>query len=212
MKKMKFMRIAAVMLILCLASTCAISGTFAKYTTEASAYDSARVAKWGLGTVAEMDITDLFQTAYTGDNGMAAAQDAIAPGTTNSADFKFVANNVTPEVAYRITVDVSGSQISNGIKNNSAITWKLDGGADLDWDGLMAAIKALSGDASGVKEYAAGTAIPAGLNTAHTISWNWNFENGTTGNATDTDLGNDAVANTVQVSIRIVAEQIDTIS
>ena len=51
MKKNKFMRLASVMLMLCLITTCAISGTFAKYTTSATATDTARVAKWGVKVV-----------------------------------------------------------------------------------------------------------------------------------------------------------------
>lgn len=48
MKKNKFMRIASVLLIVTLLSTSVISGTFAKYTTEAEGSDSATVAKWGV--------------------------------------------------------------------------------------------------------------------------------------------------------------------
>ena len=48
MKKNKIMRIASVLLVAVLMSTCAISGTFAKYVTEGSSDDTARVAKWGV--------------------------------------------------------------------------------------------------------------------------------------------------------------------
>ena len=48
MKRNKMMRIASVLLVAVLLSTCVISGTFAKYTTSNSATDSARVAKWGV--------------------------------------------------------------------------------------------------------------------------------------------------------------------
>lgn len=48
MKKNKMMRIAAVLLVVTLLSTCAISGTFAKYVAKADFEDSVRVAKWGI--------------------------------------------------------------------------------------------------------------------------------------------------------------------
>ena len=48
MKKNKMMRIASVLLVAVLISTCAISGTFAKYVTRAEGTDTARVAKWGI--------------------------------------------------------------------------------------------------------------------------------------------------------------------
>ena len=48
MKKNVMMRVASVLLVAVLLTTCAISGTFAKYTTQDSASDKARVAKWGV--------------------------------------------------------------------------------------------------------------------------------------------------------------------
>ena len=47
MKKNRAMRLAALLLVAVLMSTCGISGTFAKYVTEVSSEDSARVAYWG---------------------------------------------------------------------------------------------------------------------------------------------------------------------
>ena len=46
MKKNRMMRLASVLLVLCLLTTSVISGTFAKYTSTVAAYDSAKVAKW----------------------------------------------------------------------------------------------------------------------------------------------------------------------
>ena len=48
MKTNKMMRLASVLLVAVLLSTCAISGTFAKYVTTKEASDSARVAKFGV--------------------------------------------------------------------------------------------------------------------------------------------------------------------
>ena len=48
MKKNKLMRAASILLVATLISTCAISGTFAKYVTTGSATNTARVAKWGV--------------------------------------------------------------------------------------------------------------------------------------------------------------------
>ena len=63
MKKNTMMRLASVLLIAVLMSTCAISGTFAKYVTSDSSSDSARVARWGFnGTT--LNIEDLFVAAY----------------------------------------------------------------------------------------------------------------------------------------------------
>ena len=48
MKKNYSMRIASMLLVLVLLTTCVISGTFAKYVTSGSATEQARVAKWGV--------------------------------------------------------------------------------------------------------------------------------------------------------------------
>ena len=46
MKKNKMMRIASALLVAVILTTCAISGTFAKYVTSTPGSDSARVAKF----------------------------------------------------------------------------------------------------------------------------------------------------------------------
>ena len=53
------MRIASILFIVTLISTCCVSGTFAKYVTSASASDTARVAKWG---VSISGVSDGFKT------------------------------------------------------------------------------------------------------------------------------------------------------
>ena len=106
MKKNKFMRLASVMLMLCLITTCAISGTFAKYTTSDSAQDSARVAKWGVAVNVE---GESFAKAYDGDTVSANTvvssnvDDLLAPGTTG--DFGSIAISGQPEVMVNIAVD-----------------------------------------------------------------------------------------------------------
>ena len=215
MKKNKMMRLASCLLVAILLTTSVISGTFAKYTTTAGSQDSARVATWGFKD-ASIDITGLFKDAY--DGTVQGKADVIAPGTANSATFKFNydASNgsTTPEVDYTFTVDTTGSTIADDIKNNANITWSLDNGAYGDWDTLMADIAKLSGDASGTMTYKAGTA-PTGFTTAdetHTISWKWAFEdakNTTTQDATDTAMGNKATLDEVKIVINVTATQVD---
>ena len=104
MKKNKMMRIASVLLVAVLLSTCAISGTFAKYTSTARGSDSATVAKWDV-TVSdiELDTTanktfafNLFDTIVDTDTIDVDADDQvkagmIAPGT--KGEFSFVITN-----------------------------------------------------------------------------------------------------------------------
>ena len=64
MKKNVMMRVAAMLLVCVLASTCGISGTFAKYVTSTSSQDAARVAKWGFEP-ADLMLDNLFLSSYT---------------------------------------------------------------------------------------------------------------------------------------------------
>ena len=90
MKKNKMMRIASVLLVAVLMSTCAISGTFAKYVTSAEGGDSARVAKWGVGITAT---TGAFGAAYKSADGK------ISTTYNAAADSVYSANGTDKVVA-----------------------------------------------------------------------------------------------------------------
>ncbi len=172
MKTNKFLRAAAVLLILVVMTTCAISGTFAKYTTFDDASAEARVAKWGFeATENSIMLDDLFKTVYThtangntvnsGTNG----DELVAPGTTGSATFKFEYdttsnNNITaPEVAYNFTVKATTNLTDTQyalLDANKNFTWTLTGPAGSDHAAgttfqtlgeLLAALNALDGTA-----------------------------------------------------------------
>ncbi len=119
MKKNFMMRAASVLLVAVMLTTCAISGTFAKYVTSANTSDNARVAKWGV-TVATTG--SLFAESYK-DLPVASAEDTddkitvqvkdyasveqnvVAPGTKNETGMVFTLKG-TPEVDTRITFAV----------------------------------------------------------------------------------------------------------
>lgn len=115
MKKNVFLKLASALLVLCLASTCAIGTTFAKYTTADRASDTARVAKWGM--VVSTSGT-LFGTSYaenaSGNGIMASISESVeafnhtdtivAPGTKNETGFQILVNGA-PEVAYDVLAD-----------------------------------------------------------------------------------------------------------
>ena len=214
MRKNKMMRAASGLLVAVLLSTCAISGTFAKYTTSVSSSDKARVATWGF-TQTSISLTDLFKTTY--DKNVQGTADVIAPGTTNSATFtfKYDGQETAPEVAYTFKVDTTGSTIAEDIKNNPNIVWQLDDGPEGSWDTLLANIKKLSGDATGEKTYQPGQ-LPTGFTAAddvHTITWNWKFETEGTGmnaqDVKDTAMGNKNKLDEVTLKITVTATQID---
>ncbi len=234
-KKNVMMRVASGLGVAVLLTTCAISGTFAKYTSSVSGTDQARVAKWGFEAPASIEINDLFSYSDSGVlNTDGTVAGLIAPGTTNSKAFGFsydtTSNSVAkPEVAYTFTVSTNDSSCPDAIKNNPNIKWYLDNDTTLlSWGDLLAAIQALDGEAGeNGKTYAANT-LPTdfygttidGAKT-HTVGWKWLFETaddtsttdkneGTVQDTTDTGMGNADTLAEVTLTITITATQVDT--
>lgn len=219
-RKNTALRMACGLAVAAILSTCVVAGTFAKYTTVSSATDTARVAKWGFANDANSQVMmdDLFKSAY--DKNVKGAADVIAPGTANASTFKMVYNTAdgaaaAPEVAYTFSVNTDGSSCAEGIKNNPNIQWRLDDGAWGSWEQAMAQVRALSGDPSGSKAYAAGE-LPSGFYGAdaqtagagaHTIAWQWLYGDGY--DKLDTALGNADELGQVAVKIAVSATQID---
>ena len=224
MKKNMFMRLAMALVLLVLVTTSAVGGTYAKYVTETTNEDSARVANWGFETTnSEIAIENLFKSAYdTSVKAGPADTDLIAPGTTSSATFQFVydqSQGAAPEVSYSFTVSTAGSSCDTTIQNNPNILWKLDTGAWGTWEDLLDSIEALSGEDDGSKDYQPGQ-LPAAFTASddvHTVAWKWIFdenaadkEAGTANNDTgDTAMGNAATLAQVTLKITITATQID---
>lgn len=112
MKKNVMMRAASALLVAVLLTTCAISGTFAKYITTASGTNSARVAKWGVEISGMTD--GLFKDTYAKDsdtsiaNTVEASEEAVAPGTENAEGVTFSLTG-QPEVAVKVDIAVKGT-------------------------------------------------------------------------------------------------------
>ena len=210
MTKNKMMRIASVLLVAVLLSTCAIFGTFAKYVTAASSNDSARVAYWGFKETT-FSIENLFDKTYVGEEDkITGAADVIAPGTTNSVTFSFQPQNATaPEVAYKITVSTTGSTIADDLVANTNIQWKLD---ENEW-GTFADML------NDINDLSTGTIAPNtfdsdwGATSTHTVSWQWLINESSDANneqnIKDTALANKIDLDWVTLKISILAEQVD---
>ncbi len=216
MKKMKSMRAAVTMTIATLLTTCLIGGSLGRYTTAASSADNARVAYWGFSSANSISLEDLFSDEYENVKSKDGT-DVIAPGTSGQSAFAFIFERngsiTAPEVAYTFTVSVDAS-CDDAIKNNSNIRFKLDNGAYGTWDQLIASIRALSGNSSGTKVYAAGE-LPAAFSNAsaaHTISWQWLFTDTAdpaVQDAKDTAMGNAASPIECALAITVSAVQVD---
>lgn len=125
MRKNKAMRAAGGMLIATLLSTSIVSGTYAKYVTEDSGSDTARVAKFGVVVTADGDLfSDTYKTtantpgvsadnkadaaslsvvsaAYASGNGVDGTDHVVAPGTKNTDGLTFTVTG-KPEVAVKV--------------------------------------------------------------------------------------------------------------
>ena len=214
MKKNKMMRLASGLLVAVLLTTCAISGTFAKYISTAEGSDSARVAKWSIkvegteiGVAGDTTVAfDLFAT-INDSNGSAETDVAagtgdehiIAPGTSGSFDIDI--QNLS-EVNAKYTIELSETNTGN-----IPLQYSVDGET---WKDSIEELAMT--DLTGVD-----IAMKIGTDT-QTVYWRWVFDNEVTANGhagqtntTDTALGYGANSADIQVTITatITVEQVD---
>ena len=229
MKKNRALRLAALMLVLVMMTSCFVGGTFAKYTTTTTGTDTARVAYWGFNAPAEMTI-DLFDGEYQ-HVASATTDNVVAPGTSKeyafgfaySSNFKYDTPIKAPEVAYTLNVDADVTGSYAALDGNPNFKWTLNKPLEETTyyntvAELVAAIEALDGNADGAKEYAAGdNSAPITRGNSYYIGWIWEFETvdsdgkaDATQDAMDTAMGNnlDGLDN-VSITITITATQID---
>ena len=190
MKKNKMMRTASVLLIAVLLSTCAISGTFAKYATKAEGEDTAKVAKWNVEIVEKGQTSfafDLFETIKDTDGTAETdvAPGLIAPGTQGeftialSSDSEVTAN-------YKIDYTVTNA---GGVP----VKFSVDGGTT--WTDDLA-------DDNGT------VAADADLSKDITVQWKWDI-GGVSADGTGTDNEHGTGAKEVTVAVVVTFEQVD---
>lgn len=198
MKGSKLPKLAALLLVLTLVTTCFVSGTFAKYVSEGEGEDAARVAKWGV----KVEITgDGFKTTYGKDDVKANVD---GPTVVSSTTEKVVAPG--GEFYCPLVFTIGDTKI-NGLDYSSTTA----GGEG----SFESAIKTAIQNAT-TKEYEAGTDLSA-AGEGITYSWTWPFQ-GTTGTATnqddelDTLLGDNAANGqpaTISITVTTTVTQID---
>ena len=209
MRKNRMMRLASALLILTMVTTCAISGTFAKYTTTTTSVDSARVAKWGFNATT-INITDLFAAAYTNVNSESG--DVIAPGTEGKTTIQFAPQSgTTPEVAYAMSVVASSTKgiAGNPIVDNNNIKWALykTGTAEdaITWGEFSELLTSITGLSEAKVE---ANNLPK-LNDEYVVAWKWIFNTDDVADAVDTAMGNAAGLAEIDLTITITATQLD---
>lgn len=213
MKKNKMMRIASVLLVAVVLTTCAISGTFAKYVTSGNGTDTARVAKFG---VTVSGTADTFKETYAKNdnsfilaaNTVVSAEDVVAPGTSGSmAAFTLTG---TPEVAVNVkfagTLELGDKWVDSNSDYYCPI--KVTVGSTvfngLDYADANAFETAVNDEiATYSKDYEAGTDLGTIGGNAPVITWKWEFVGG---DVKDTYLGDQAaVGNAATISLDVTA-------
>lgn len=229
MKKNKMMRIASVLLVAVILTTCAISGTFAKYVTSDNSSDKARVAKWGVTVTATDDSS--FKTEYATDDGSyvgalsvksSNSDRVVAPGTSGNA-IKFSISG-TPEVATKVDIDMTiNKEINVGgtyypVKFTLKQTKKVNSSNEVVADdttlasGTLTEIKNFLDTYTGTAYYAPN----AKLDAEFELNWAWEFGD-PANNDNDTLLGNVAagtvtdpnVETKIDYSIIFTVSQVD---
>lgn len=219
MKKNLMMRAASVLLVAVMLTTCAISGTFAKYVVADDSADSARVAKWGVNVVASGD--QMFNNEYIdATNGLTVKsvddKKVVAPGTSNA---EFGASGLTfaisgkPEVAVKVTYDFTvtsdiflgeGNYLNDttGGNNTDIYTVGAEGYYPVVFTLTRGGTEVAKGNLAAIDSYFAtlttnSTKIPANtvLNDTYVLTWEWDFGD-PANNLKDTTLGNIAAGTT----------------
>lgn len=239
MRKNKMMRAASGVLVATLMTTSIISGTFAKYTTSASASDDARVAKFGVVVTAH---GSMFADEYAKDDSSVTLTTAnsvstsggigdavVAPGTKGKLANATLSG--TPEVAVR--VEYKPTLTLNGWKNEAnddycpivftvgTETYGLTGMKDSNGTPVtnisttVAELKTAVENA--INAYSTKYEPKTDLSTKDSdyvnVSWNWAFDN--SHDADDTYLGklaadtDPANDSTVKLEIQTTVTQID---
>ena len=217
MKKNIAMRLASGLMLSCLLSTCVISGTFAKYTTEATGTDTARVAKFGVEITAN---GATFAKEYDGSVEANGEYNVVAPGTSGEMVAMTIAG--TPEVdvnvAYEATLTLEGWTVNAEEYCPIVITVNSEdfyiGGEDLEGNDIttIANLKAAVEDA--IEAYSNNYEANQDLSLEATVatpdvSWEWAFEGD---DVKDTALGKaaaDGNAATISLTVKTTVTQID---
>jgi len=199
------LKTAVILLLIVMIALVLVSGTYAKYTSNASGTDTARVAKWAfeinetkIPQVAEFTF-DLFKTVNDTKDSQketdvvvpnGSTDQIIAPGTEGSFDIK-LENLSEVNAEYTINYTVTNT-------NKIPVEFSIDNGAS--WTADLAAVTAT------------GLVANTGTDTI-TIQWKWAYEGGkysggTADDAYDTALGKDGSA-TITVKAEITVTQVD---
>lgn len=212
-KKYSSLRIASILLMLVLITSCVVSGTFAKYTTSGSSSDSARVTKWGVNVyVTGNDVGVLENAEGTNEETDIVSSSTIskiAPGTKGTfCTFKLTgAPEVAISIDYEVTVELEGWEVDGLFYCPLVI--KVNGfdvtgysSADGYENAIIDKIEEL-GDA----KLTPGQAIDGTYNIV--VTWEWAYETDEAISLKDTALATKETRPTIKIDVTCTVTQID---
>ena len=228
-KSGKTMRLAGLLLVLVLVTSCFVGGTFAKYVTSGEATDTARVAKFGVEITTGTNT--MFKTAYTKDdtsttsasitNSVESTDKVVAPGTKGEMAKMTLTGKpeVAVHVSYAATLKLEGWTVNTTeeycpiVFTVAGTKYKIGDTGITNVSDLKSKVEAAIKDYS--KNYAAGTDLSTVGAESLAISWEWPFETGAddsakaANNVKDTALGNATTPATIELSVTTTVTQID---
>lgn len=229
-RKNHTLKLAGILLALVLVTSCFVGGTFAKYVTEGTGSDSARVAKFGVTVTAngtmfakEYD-TDTENVKGTIARSVLSTDKVIAPGTKGSMVSMTLAGK--PEVAvnvrYTANVTLSNNWVYKADESETGEFYcpiKIKVGDEIyfgyDYPSAEKFKNAVETAINGYSDnYAPGTDLTKAK--APAVSWAWAFEDNAVSakqtDVKDTYLGDQAAegnAATIALEVVTTVTQID---
>lgn len=211
-KGFKSMKIAMILMVMMLATTCVIGGTYAKYTTYDQHIEYARIAKFGVVVTAN---GTMFAKEYKSNDGgehlsvtsVLSTDNVVAPGTSGEMVSMVVSGTpeVSIEVKFEAQLEFSNWKIHDKNGNEKfycpiAITVgdeKIEGIKYInDAKGFAAAVKEAIEKVSEkyyVENFKGKNLSDANVIKVPKVSWEWAFDTGNDKyNDYDTQLGNSA--------------------
>ncbi len=211
MKKNWMLRLGLLAMVLTLVTMPMVSSTYAKYVSEATGTDTARVAKWGV--VVNADVKNIFGDAYdvttsdlsvdyaTGTVTVKAVADntnIVAPGTKGSFKFGVTGQpEVSVAMTYDATIALSGWTVITA-EDYMPINWTIQRSSDSKfWDGDTwedTATNLTASQLDAMIDVLDANYAPNATTLANTYTVNWEWPFNKVGNWKSDSVGTDVTA------------------
>lgn len=223
MKKNKALTAAISVLSLTMVSMCAIGGTFAKYTTNNSGTDTAKVAKWGV-TVEATTYNEAYEVGATANQDEqilasgVASNVLIAPG----ANGKLVKIDVEGQPEVAVNIDYDATVTFDGLwekddshtfyfpvvfkVNDTPVTGAFNSTNDVK-TALEAAIEKIGKTDGNLTEIEENTVLGSTYDVV--VSWEWEFSSSTDADKWDSYLASQNEMPSFSITVSATVTQVN---